>query len=61
MLNYNIAVPTHQNIQRLDFENIPLLKNDTDNIIEYTDDVKNYKKEKKSYKFWDLLNKKTNE
>lgn len=35
--------------------NLPLLKNDTNNIIEYTDDVENYKKNKKKYKFFDLI------
>ena len=36
-------------------ENIPLLENDTANIIEYTNDVEIYKKSKKRYKFFDLL------
>ena len=35
--------------------NIPLLKNDTQNIIEYTDGVEKFKKSKKKYKFFDLL------
>ena len=34
---------------------IPLLKSDTINIIEYTDDVEIYKKKKKKYKFFDLI------
>tara|TARA_B100000029_G_scaffold406438_1_gene407071 strand:- start:8091 stop:8357 length:267 start_codon:yes stop_codon:yes gene_type:complete len=34
---------------------IPLLKNDTQNIIEYTNDVEIYKKKKKKYKFFDLI------
>ena len=38
-------------------ENLPLLKNDTNNIIYYRDDVRIYKKNKKSYKFWDLIGK----
>ena len=38
-------------------ENLPLLKNDTNNIIYYRDDVQIYKKNKKSYKFWDLIGK----
>ena len=37
--------------------NIPVLKNDTNNAIEYKDDVENYIKSKKKYTFWDLLNK----
>ena len=34
---------------------IPLLKNDTQNIIEYTNDVEIYKEKKKKYKFFDLI------
>jgi len=37
--------------------NIPLLKNDTNNIIEYKSDIEIYKKKKKIYKFWDLIEK----
>ena len=40
-----------------DTMNLPLLKNDTSNIIEYRDDLEVYKKEKKYYKFWDLIGK----
>jgi len=35
--------------------NLPLLKNDTKNIIQYTDDIKQYIKKKKKYKFFDLI------
>ena len=38
-------------------QNLPLLKNDTNNIIEYINDVEVYKKNKKKYKFWDLIKK----
>ena len=38
-----------------DLSNIPLLKNDTTNIIEYTDGIEKFKKNKKRYKFFDLL------
>jgi|TARA_B100001964_G_scaffold9396_1_gene9998 hypothetical protein len=38
--------------------NIPLLKNDTNNIIEYRDDIEIYKKKKKKYKFWELIDSK---
>jgi len=38
-------------------ENLPLIKNDTNNIIEYTDDIENFKKKKKRYIFWDLISK----
>tara|TARA_Y100000590_G_scaffold306693_1_gene346132 strand:- start:2510 stop:2773 length:264 start_codon:yes stop_codon:yes gene_type:complete len=40
-----------------DIEDLPLLQNDTKNIIEYKDDVEVYKKKKKKYKFFDLLKK----
>ena len=36
--------------------NIPLLKNDTKNVIEYSNDVEKYKKRKKKYEFFKLLN-----
>ena len=36
-------------------QNLPLLKNDTNNIIEYINDVELYKKKKKKYTFWDLI------
>ena len=38
-------------------QNLPLLKNDTSNIIDYRNDVQIYKKNKKNYKFWDLIGK----
>ena len=38
-----------------DLKDLPLLTNDTNNIIEYSDDVEIYKKSKKSYNFWGLI------
>ena len=38
-------------------QNLPLLKNDTNNIIEYKNDVEVYKKKKKKYTFFDLIGK----
>ena len=38
-------------------QNLPLLKNDTNNIIEYINDVEVYKKNKKKFTFWDLIGK----
>tara|TARA_Y100000590_G_scaffold190221_1_gene216501 strand:+ start:6341 stop:6604 length:264 start_codon:yes stop_codon:yes gene_type:complete len=38
-------------------DELPLLKNDTNGIIEYKDDVKTYIKKKKKYSFWDLIGK----
>ena len=37
--------------------NLPILKNDTADIIEYKNDMEVYKKKKKKYKFFDLLRK----
>ena len=36
-------------------QNLPLLKNDTKNIIEYSNDVEVYKKKKKKYTFFGLI------
>jgi len=41
--------------------NLPIIKNDTNNIILYTDGIEIYKKNKKNYKFWDLIKKYNNE
>ncbi len=35
------------------FSNLPLLKNDTDNVIEYVENK--VSKDKKKYRFWKLL------
>ena len=40
-----------------DKNDLPILKNDTNNIIEYSEDVEIFKKNKKSYIFWDLIKK----
>ena len=40
------------------FNNLPIIKNDTNDIIEYTNEIEEFKN-KKQRKFWDLL--KTNE
>ena len=36
------------------FNNLPIIKNDTNDIIEYTNEIEEFKK-KKPRKFWDLL------
>ena len=36
-------------------QNLPLLENDTIDIIEYRDDVEIYIKKKKKYSFWNLI------
>ena len=38
-------------------QNLPLLKNDTNNIIEYINDIEIYKKNKKKFTFWNLIEK----
>ena len=38
-------------------QNLPLLKNDTNNIIKYLNDVEVYKKKKKKFSFFDLIKK----
>ena len=38
-------------------QNLPLLKSDTNNIIEYINDIEIYKKKKKKYTFWNLIGK----
>ena len=38
-------------------QNLPLLKNDTKNIIQYSNEVEIYKKKKKKYTFFDLIEK----
>ena len=38
----------------VNLDNLPLLKSDTNDIVEYKNDIEIYKK-KKRYKFWDLI------
>ena len=40
-----------------DTQNLPLLKSDTRDIIEYRNAKEVYRKNKKNYKFWDLIGK----
>lgn len=42
---------------QFDLKNLPLIKNDTNNIIDYSEDLEIFKKDKKSYIFWDLIKK----
>ena len=46
------SVELNSNIQ-----NLPLLKNDTNNIIEYSNDVEVYKNKKKKFTFFGLFKK----
>tara|TARA_B100000131_G_C17969161_1_gene553711 strand:+ start:537 stop:812 length:276 start_codon:yes stop_codon:yes gene_type:complete len=53
----NISRTTYSLNQITKSEDLPLLKNDTDNVITYKEDVEEYIKNKKNYTFWELLKK----
>ena len=40
---------------KFDLEDLPLLVSDTNNIIEYKEDLEIFKKKKKNYIFFDLI------
>ena len=44
----------YQNELNKKFNNLPIIKNDTNDIIEYTNEIEDFKN-KKQRKFWDLL------
>ena len=44
----------YQNILDKKFINLPIIKDDTNDIIEYTSEIEDFKN-KKQRKFWDLL------
>ena len=54
----NNVVLQYQNELDKKFDDLPIIKSDTNDIIQYTDEIEEFKK-KKQRKFWDLL--KTNE
>ena len=54
----NKVIIQYQNKIDKKFNNLPIIKNDTNNIVVYTNEVEDFKN-KKPRKFWDLL--KTNE
>ena len=54
----NKVIIQYQNKIDKKFNNLPIIKSDTNNIIEYTNEIEEFKN-KKQRKFWDLL--KTNE
>ena len=54
----NKVMVQYQNKLDKKFNNLPIIKNDTNNIIEYTNEIEEFKN-KKQRKFWDLI--KTNE
>ena len=54
----NKVILQYQNILDKKFINLPIIKDDTSDIIEYTNEIEEFKN-KKQRKFWKLL--KTNE
>ena len=50
----NKVILQYQNILDKKFINLPIIKDDTNNIIEYTSEIEDFKN-KKQRKFWDLL------
>ena len=54
----NKVMLQYQNELDKKFNNLPIIKNDTNDIIEYTNEIEEFKN-KNQRKFWDLL--KTNE
>ena len=54
----NKIIFQYQNELDKKFNNLPIIKNDTGDIIEYTNEIEEFKN-KKQRRFWDLL--KTNE
>ena len=54
----NMVILQYQNELDKKFNNLPIIKYDTNDIIEYTNEIEEFKN-KKQRKFWDLL--KTNE
>ena len=44
----------YQNVLDKKFINLPIIKDDTNDIIEYTSEIEDFKN-KKQRKFWDLL------
>ena len=54
----NKIIFQYQNELNKQFSNLPIIKDDTNDIIEYTNEIEEFKN-KKQRRFWDLL--KTNE
>ena len=48
----NISKSFYLDQSNQSLKNLPLLKNDTADVIEYKNDVEIYKKKKKNYLFW---------
>ena len=52
----NKVILQYQNILDKKFINLPIIKDDTSDIVEYTNEIEEFKN-KKQRKFWDLLKK----
>ena len=50
----NKVMLQYQNVLDKKFINLPIIKDDTNDIIEYTNEIEDFKN-KKQRKFWDLL------
>jgi len=50
----NKVILQYQNILDKKFINLPIIKDDTNDIIEYTSEIEDFKN-KKQRKFWELL------
>ena len=50
----NKVILQYQNILNKKFISLPIIKNDTNDIIEYTSEIEDFKNMKQR-KFWDLL------
>ena len=50
----NKVILQYQNTSDKKFINLPIIKDDTNDIIEYTSEIEDFKN-KKQRKFWDLL------
>ena len=50
----NKVILQHQNELDNKFSDLPIIKSDTNNIIEYTNEIEKFKN-KKQRKFWDLF------
>ena len=50
----NKIIFQYQNELNKQFSNLPIIKDDTNDIIEYTSEIEDFKN-KKQRKFWDLL------
>ena len=43
--------------KKISSTDLPILKNDTYNVVVYKNDIEIYKKKRKKYKFWELIKK----